>query len=77
MSKINSKKSSQSWGHNGGAIHIIEKVHIYIQPNSLCKDRDEYISRAVMNVNEKLNLLDTWSYNTDGSLANVFIYIFA
>ena len=39
--------------------HIIERVHLYIQPNSLCKDREEYISRAVMNVGEKVNLLDT------------------
>ena len=30
-----------------------------------------------MNVGEKLNLLNTWSHNTDGSPANVFIPIFA
>ena len=29
----------------------------YIQPNSLWKDRDEYISRAAMNEGEQLNLL--------------------
>ena len=38
--------------------HIIERVHLYIHPNSLCKDRNEYISRAAMNVGGKLNLLD-------------------
>ena len=26
---------------------IIERVHLYNQPNSLCKNRDEYISRAI------------------------------
>ena len=57
--------------------HIIEKVQVYIQPNSLCKDRAEYISRAAMNVGEKLNLLDTWSHNTDDSPANVLISICA
>ena len=28
--------------------HIIERVHLYIQPNSLCIDRNEYISRAAI-----------------------------
>ena len=41
--------------------HIIERVHLYLQPKSLCTDRAENISRAAMNVGEKLNLLDTWS----------------
>ena len=30
--------------------HIIERGRLYIQPNYLYKDRDEYISRAAISV---------------------------
>ena len=52
--------------------HIIERVHIYIQTNSLCKDRDECGRKIKPSWH-----MNSWSHNTDGSPANVFIPIFA
>ena len=47
-----------------------ERVHLYIQPNFLCKESAEYIARVVMTVVEKLY---TWCHHTSGNPGNVFL----